>query len=418
MSPIVKTCRPICFSLALFAVLIIATTGRAVLAQQTSADTRGPAAAAPITATALPAARIDEIIRAFTAKESRFRQALNSYAFKRDALVQTIGMGGQVTGEYHRVSYFTFDDAGNRFEKINFFPMPTMTEITITAQDLEDLGGVNPFALEASKLNAYNFKYVGKEKIDELDLYVFDVGPKVAPDPKKIKERFFQGRIWVDQQDLQIVKARGKGVPEDKNNKYPTFETYREQIDGKYWFPTYVYADDDIVFDNGSDLRIRMRVKYTDFVVGRGRVTITEVGDAPETDTKPSPPPPTQTPAKPEVQPTSSGTPTTTTKPATSDPSAEEKFPAQGGFMNGKAVDLPKADYPEEARKASVSGTVQVQILVDETGKVVSAVATFGPEALRAAATKAALRAKFKPMIVDGAPVKVTGILTYDFTPQ
>ena len=86
--------------------------------------------------------------------------------------------------------------------------------------------------------------------------------------------------------------------------------------------------------------------------------------------------------------------------------------------MNGKAVDLPKAVYPEEARKTHTGGTVQVQILVDETGKVVSAVATFGPETLREAATKAAMRAKFKPTIVDGVPVKVSGILTYDFTPQ
>jgi protein TonB len=85
--------------------------------------------------------------------------------------------------------------------------------------------------------------------------------------------------------------------------------------------------------------------------------------------------------------------------------------------MNGKAVDLPIAVYPEEARQTRLTGTVQVQILVDETGKVVSAVATFGPEVFRDAAVKAALRAKFKPTIVDGAPVKVTGILTYDFKP-
>lgn len=403
MSPIVRTCRPACFSLALFAVLIVTTTGRTVLAQQTSADTRGPAAAT--TANTLSAARIDEIVRAFTAKETRFRQALNQYAFKRDARVQTIGMGGQVTGEYHRVSLFTFDDAGNRFEKINFFPMPTLTEITITAQDLEDLGGVNPFALEASKLNAYSFKYVGKEKIDELDLYVFDVGPKIAPDPKKVKERFFQGRIWVDQQDLQIVKARGKGVPEDKNNKYATFETYREQIDGKYWFPTYTYADDELVFDNGTSVRLRMLVKYTDFVVGRGKVTITEIGDAPET-TKPesikpeSKQPPPASPAQPE----------TAARP--------DAVAAEGGILNSKAIQLPEPKYPAEAKRIHAFGEVQVKVLVDETGKVISAEALFGPESLRQAAVDAAKLARFKPRIVDGKAVQVSGILTYNFAAQ
>jgi TonB family protein len=406
MSPFIKTC----FRLALFVTLIVAATGRVVLAQQTSADTRGPAAATTITPSALSAARIDEIVRAFTAKETRFRQALNSYAFKRDALVQTIGMGGQVTGEYHRVSFFTFDDLGNRFEKINFFPMPTLTEITVTAQDLEDLGGVNPFALEASKLNAYNFKYVGTEKIDELDLYVFDVGPKVVPDPKKVKERFFQGRIWVDKQDLQIVKARGKGVPEDKNNKYATFETYREQIDGKFWFPTYTYADDELVFGNGSVVRLRMLVKYTDFMVGHGKVTITEVGDAPES-TKSESARPESKPSKPQPTPTPQAQPETAAQ-------AEEVAPTEGGILNSKAEKLPEPKYPAEAKKTHAFGEVQVKVLVDETGKVISAEALFGPESLQQAAVDAAKLARFKPAIVNGVAVKVSGILTYDFAAQ
>ena len=391
----------------------VALSAASAVAQQRAADSKGPT----MTGSAnLSQAQIDDIVRKFTAKETQFRKALNEYAFKRDALIQELGMGGQVVGEYRRVSDFTFDNKGNRYEKINFFPMPSLQAAQMTNEDLEDLGGVNPFALEGDKAALYNFKYVGKERIDELDLYVFDVAPKVMPSPKS-KERVFVGRIWVDDHDLQIVKAKGKAGPETKTNKFPTVETYREQIDGKYWFPTYVYADDDIVFDNGSDFRIRMRVKYSDFVVGRGRVTITEVGEAPETESKPSAQTQPQAP-KPEVQPTSSATPTPKPTPATTDPSADEKIPTQGGFMNGKAVDLPKAVYPEEARKTHVAGSVQVQILVDETGKVVSAVATFGPEVFREAATKAALRAKFKPMIVDGVPVKVTGILTYDFTAQ
>jgi TonB family protein len=373
--------------------------------QQPTADAKGPTTAG---AAMLSQAQIDEIIRKFTARETQFRKALNEYAFKRDALIQEIGMGGQVIGEYHRISDFTFDNKGNRYEKINFFPMPSMQGAVMTNEDLEDLGGVNPFALEGEKAALYNFKYAGKERIDELDLYVFDVSPKVMPSPKS-KERVFVGRIWVDDHDLQIVKAKGKAGPETKQNKFPVVETYREQIDGKYWFPTYVYADDDLVFDNGTDFRIRMRVKYTDFKVGRGTVTITEVGDAPDTAAKSQP----QSQSKPETQPTSTTSPQTT-----SETSAADKAPAEGGFLNGKAVDLPKAVYPEEARKTRASGTVQVQVLVDETGKVISAKAIFGPEVLREAAVKAAMGAKFKPTIVAGTPVKVSGILTYDFVAQ
>jgi len=380
-------------------------------AQQTTADAKAPA----MTGSAiLSQAQVDEIIRKFAAKETQFRQALNSYAFKRDALVQEIGMGGQVVGEYHRVSDFTFDDKGNRFEKINYFPMPSFT--SVTQEDLEDLGGVNPFALEGGKINQYNFKYAGKERIDELDLYVFDVAPKITPDPKKTKERFFIGRIWVDDRDLQIVKSKGKAIPETKNNKFPVVETYREQIDGKYWFPTYAYADDDLVFDNGSDLRVRMRVKYTDFVVGRGKVTITEIAEAPE-DLKPetaSKPNAQTKPATPQPSPTNA----TSTGKANSSVNEDDLAPSDLGVLNNLATDLPKPIYPAEAKKNHVSGQVQVKVFLDETGKIVSAEATFGPEALRAAAVEAAKRARFKPQLVNGVPAKVFGIITYDFDAQ
>ena len=236
---------------------------------------------------ALPQAEVERIIKAFTEKEGQFRRALNEYSFKRDAVLQSLGMGGQITGEYHRVSFFTFDDQGVRYEKISYFPMPSFQNIT--QEDIDDLGGIQPFALEPSKVAQYDFKYVGKEKIDELSLYVFDVRPKVMPDPKKTKERFFAGRVWVDDQDLQIVKTKGKGVPETKKNKFPTVETYREQIDGRYWFPTFSYADDELTFDSGDTLHIRMKVKYSDFELARAKVRIIEIDDpdAPKKETKP-----------------------------------------------------------------------------------------------------------------------------------
>jgi hypothetical protein len=240
----------------------------------------------------LSQAEVDRIIKNFTAKEGQFRQALNQYSFKRDAIIQSLGMGGQITGEYHRVSYFTFDDQGNRYEKISYFPMPSVPAQMVTQEDLDDLGGIEPFALEPSKIPQYNFKYVGKEKIDELSLYVFDVSPKVMPDAKKTRERFFIGRVWVDDQELQIVKTKGKGVPETKTNKFPTVETYREQIDGRYWFPTYSYADEELLFENGDPLHIRMKVRYSDFAPARADVKIIEIED-PDAQKKENKAPPT-----------------------------------------------------------------------------------------------------------------------------
>lgn len=275
-----------------------------VLATFSSAAVPPVAAQQAINASSVAApADIDRIIRAFTAKETEFREGLNQYSFKREAIIQTLGLGGQITGEYNRVSQFVFDDQGNRIEKIIRFPMPTLTELVVTQEDLEDLGGIQPFALETSKIGQYNLTYVGKEKIDELDTHVIDVAPKVVPDPKKSKERFFQGRIWVDDRDLQIVKARGKGIPQGKQ-RFPTFETYREQIDGRYWFPTYTTADEELVFDQGNTVRFRMRVRYTDFERFRGKLRIIEedeppVEPAPQQPKSPAPASPSAQPKKP-----------------------------------------------------------------------------------------------------------------------
>ncbi len=330
-------------------------------------------------ASAIPPPEAEKIISSFTTKEAEFRRALNSYSFKRDALLQSIGMGGQVVGEYHRVSTFTFDDQGNRYEKISFFPMSSMPEIT--QEDIDDLGGVEPFALEPSKIAKYNIRYVGKEKIDELNLFIFDVAPKVIPDPKKTKDRLFLGRIWVDDQDLQIVKTKGKGVPETKSNKYPTVETYREHIDGRYWFPTYSYADEELVFDNGSSLHVRMKVRYMDFTPARATLKVTEVGEN-------------------EI-------PTSNSEPK----------PVVSGVLNSKALSLPKPKFTEEARRVRASGRVTVRVVVDETGKVISAMATDGPLPLREAAEAAARQATFAPFVVDGITVKAAGVLTFDFVP-
>ena len=275
---------------------------------QTNASATG---ASPVVNRSGAPADVDRIIRTMAQKETEFRRALNEYEFKRDAVIQTIAWGGQISGEYHRTSRFVFDDSGNRFEKILFFPIPTIHEIEITPQDIEDLGGVQAFAFDSTKVNDYAFAYVGKEKIDELDTYVFDVTPKVLSDPKRLealkREKkeggYFQGRIWVDDRDFQIVKARGKSVPEFKQ-RFATFETYREQIDGKYWFPTYTYADDDLTFKGGTSIHFRMRIRFTDFERLRGRAHVIEEGTPGDVKDKENPPAkPAPQPSPPKVKP-------------------------------------------------------------------------------------------------------------------
>lgn len=252
----------------------------------------------------LTPAEVDRIIKRFTQNEAEFRQALTDYVFNRSATVQTVGMGGQITGTYKRDSFMTFGSDGRRFERITFFPVSTLTEISVTPEDLEDLGGVNPFALEPSVIELYNFTYLGKEKIDDLDLHVFEVAPKMIPDPKKSKQRLFVGRVWVDDKDLMIVKSKGKAVPETKDNKFPVVETWRENVDGKYWFPAYSASDDELVFDSGQAVKLKIRVKYQDYKLGRTDVHIggeEVIVSDPKPRTNPAPAPPQ--PAAPQKKP-------------------------------------------------------------------------------------------------------------------
>lgn len=224
----------------------------------------------------LTPAQLDQIIKKFTKNEALFRRALNEYAFDRSATVQTIGMGGQVTGVYRRDSYMTFNDAGERFEKIVFFPVPTLTEIGVSVNDIENLGGIDPFAIEPKVVDQYSFTYVGVEHIDDFDLYVFDVGPKVVPDAKNGIAKFFQGRIWVDTDELMIIQTKGKAVPEGKE-RFPIVTTIRGSVDNRFYFPIYSSsngADGTLVFPTGQVVKMTFKVTYKNYRLGRSDVRI------------------------------------------------------------------------------------------------------------------------------------------------
>lgn len=282
--------------IAMFWLLAVVGLASTVTAQETG-----------ITRKELGQAEIGRIISKVSQNESAFREALKDYVFKRKASVSTVGMGGQITGTYRRDSFMTFNSDGGRFEKVEFMPIATTPPGFVTPEDLEDLGGVNPFALEPSMISQYNITYVGVEKIDDLNLYVFDVKPKIIPDPKKSKLRLFVGRVWIDVDDLMIVKSKGKAVPETRQNKFPEVETTREQIDGKYWFPVDARSDDELVFDDGSVIKLKMRVKYSDYKFGRSDVRILD--DVPETTPTPTPTPTVKSTPAPAVKPAPAPTP-------------------------------------------------------------------------------------------------------------
>jgi hypothetical protein len=225
----------------------------------------------------------DQIIQKFAAKESEFRKARENYTYKQSVKLEELDSGGNVQGKWEIVSDITFGPNKQRTEKVTYAPPISLKNISLSPQDEQDLRSVQPFVLTSEDIGKYDISYIGKEKVDEIGCYKFTVKPKAL-----VKgERYFQGDIWVDDRDLQIVKTYGKGVgllKKNEDQQFPMFETYREQIDGKYWFPTYTRANDTLKFKDMSQ-RIREVVKYENYKRFGADTSITfgdEVTDTPK----------------------------------------------------------------------------------------------------------------------------------------
>ena len=214
---------------------------------------------------------VDEIVQAMGQKESAFAKARDNYIFRQSVRMQTINDdNNKPDGEYQQVSDIGFTRENRRTENVVFAPANTIERVILTQQDMEDIEHRLPFILTAPELPLYDVKYLGKQKIDELETYVFEGEPKV----RETGKLHYKGEVWVDQQDLQIVLVSGKSVPDDvrvgHENLSVPFTTYYEQVDGKYWFPTYTKAEGTLHFaaGNGSagqDVHIKSVVKYTDY---------------------------------------------------------------------------------------------------------------------------------------------------------
>jgi hypothetical protein len=227
-----------------------------------------------------------QIIDKFAAREEIFRQARNNYLYTQDITVQELD-GNTVSGEFRLVQEITYDDKGARIENVTFAPQNTLRQLSLSREDYEDFRYKMAFIMTTSDLPQYNLLYVGQQHQDEIDTYVFDVAPKTFAKG----QRYFQGRIWVDNRDFQIVKSCGKTVPDIIANKKkkknaqenlsPKFVTYREQIDGKYWFPTYIKADDTLHFSN-NDVHMREIIKLTNYKRFGSKTRIIYKGEAKE----------------------------------------------------------------------------------------------------------------------------------------
>jgi len=223
-----------------------------------------------------------EIIQKFAAKETQFKAARDNYTYHQTIKVETPEDGGTWAQEWDVL----FDDQGRRIEKVTSAPQPTLQLVSMSREDIEDIRNVLPFVLTSAEIPLYDITYVGRQQEDELTTYVFDLRPKQMLPGK----RYFEGRVWVDDQDFQIVKTKGRTVPQfqagksggkkvkaGQENLFPAFTTWREQIDGQYWFPTFTRANDTLHFSSG-DVRIRETINYEKYKRFGSKVRITYEG--------------------------------------------------------------------------------------------------------------------------------------------
>ena len=230
-----------------------------------------PAGFGPLDPTPPPGMTAQQVIDKFAARESVFNLARQNYTYRQSVKVDTISEDtNKPDGEYQQVTDITFDKDGKRDEHVVFAPQNTLERVMMSPADFQDIEHRLPFVLTTEDLPQYDITYLGRQHVDEIDTYVFSAGPKVLEKGK----RYFQGRVWVDQVDFQIVLVNGKSVPDDKRKGHedlsPPYTTYYGQVDGKYWFPIYTKAEGNLHFAGGDgylsqDVHLRTVVKYTDY---------------------------------------------------------------------------------------------------------------------------------------------------------
>ena len=222
-----------------------------------------------------PPTRANQVIDQFIKAERLVRDSMNQHMFKRDVVLQTIDPSGQVNGSYIRRSEFIFDDRGNRIERVLYHPAPSLQKMKITKEDIQDLAGAQLLGIDVTEQSKYRLAFVGAEMLGNRSVFAIDITPHVKPNPHKMRERFFVGRIWIDAKTFQIVKVQGKVEPQGKQ-RFPTFQTWRETPQSDLLFPTRTHADDILRFPQ-FDVHYRVQVKYYDYKLFAGKVTIKDV---------------------------------------------------------------------------------------------------------------------------------------------
>ena len=259
--------------------IVILTACQALAAQaalsvaRLSAVERGSLTTEPASSANSLAAVIEKLLQA----EREMRESFNHHSFEREVVIQTIGASGETNGQYIRRSKFILDDKGNRVEKVLFHPASTLQGIKISREDVQDLAGTQLIGWDLWDSSKHVFRYAGQQTVHGRMALAIDVLPAQTPDPHRMRERYFVGRLWLDADTYRIFLIQGRTEPQGKQ-RFPRFETRRAIVSGPHLFPIDTRADDVLTFP-GRTVRIRVSVRFYNYRRFGSTVKITEVDE-------------------------------------------------------------------------------------------------------------------------------------------
>lgn len=204
------------------------------------------------------------LVRRVAENEARTEEARSRYLYTQTVLIEEMSPRGGAEGRYRETREIIFSPEGERSERLQGAPVSALKRLVLTKEDFEDIRNIQPMLLTPETLPRYRVEFKGDETVDGIDCWVL----KVTPKQLFAGFRMFEGMIWVEKQELHIVRTFGQAVPpiysDGKENLFPHFTTIREKVDGVHWFPAVTHADDTLPFKNGP-LRLRMRIEYKNY---------------------------------------------------------------------------------------------------------------------------------------------------------
>ncbi len=197
-------------------------------------------------------------------RESETEAERNEYMYRQTVTIEELDDHGSARGQYREARDIIFSPKHERTEEMVGRPQNGLKSLVMTEEDFRDIRDIQPLVLTEDRLWNYETKFRGEETVDDVDCWVLQVRPRQILSG----QRFFDGTIWVDKKEYNIVRMEGQAVPQIRTTKtenlFPRFTTLRKPVDGKHWFPTYTYADDTLYFRNGP-LRERLRIAYSNY---------------------------------------------------------------------------------------------------------------------------------------------------------